>query len=225
MEKHYNITMLKKDYAHKTCIHSIIALCLLFAVQVSVAQVRGFGFGIIIGDPTGISAKLWTSTENAFDFSLGWSVMRVSQVHFHLAYRWHSFVAFHSSGRFSFYYGIGGRFITCPGYNGSEEVRGIYGIAWMPHNTPIDLFLEIAQTLQFLSSNYLEEAESYSDRIAIMHLGKIAALRTSKELKRALGGNGQSLSDVFVRYVWSALDSGETFHDVFAERATAQRLG
>jgi len=57
---------------HSCC--GAIALLLFFTVQGSVAQERGFGLGVIIGEPTGISAKLWTSPVNAFDFGLGWSI-------------------------------------------------------------------------------------------------------------------------------------------------------
>jgi ABC-2 type transport system ATP-binding protein len=71
----------------------------------------------------------------------------------------------------------------------------------------------------------LEEAESYCDRIAIMHLGKVAALGTCKELEASLGGGGHTLNEVFVHYAGSAPDSGGTFRDISAERATAQRLG
>jgi ABC-2 type transport system ATP-binding protein len=57
-----------------------------------------------------------------------------------------------------------------------------------------------------------------------MHLGKVAALGTCKELEASFGG-GHTLNEVFVHYAGSALDSGGTFRDVSAERATAQRLG
>ena len=57
-----------------------------------------------------------------------------------------------------------------------------------------------------------------------MHLGKMAALGTCKELEASLGP-GHTLNEVFVHYAGSALDSGGTFRDVSAERATAQRLG
>jgi ABC-2 type transport system ATP-binding protein len=60
--------------------------------------------------------------------------------------------------------------------------------------------------------------------MAIMHLGKVAALGTCKELEASLGA-GHTLNDVFVHYAGSALDSGGNFRDVSAERATAQRLG
>ncbi len=37
------------------------------------AQQKDFGLGIILGEPTGVSGKLWTSSENAFDFAAAWS--------------------------------------------------------------------------------------------------------------------------------------------------------
>jgi len=143
---------------------TVIALCLFFAVQVSYAQERSFGLGVIIGEPTGLSAKLWTSPTTAFDFGLGWSVGgdRIgnykgsydggSRVHFHMDYLWHSFESIHSSERFPLYYGFGGRVNSGAGYDASAAVRGVFGIAWMPHATPIDVFLELVPSLQLTSS-------------------------------------------------------------------------
>jgi hypothetical protein len=140
------------------------ALCLLLAVQVSVAQERTFGLGLIIGEPTGISAKLWTSPVNAFDFGLGWSIGgdRIgnykgdynggSRVHFHMDYLWHAFNVIHSTERFPLYYGVGGRINTGAGYNSSVAIRGVIGIAWMPRETPIDIFVEVVPSLQLTSS-------------------------------------------------------------------------
>ncbi len=54
--------------------YALAAFCLFFTIQGAVAQDRDFGIGVIIGEPTGISAKLWTSPVNALDFGLGWSV-------------------------------------------------------------------------------------------------------------------------------------------------------
>jgi ABC-2 type transport system ATP-binding protein len=88
----------------------------------------------------------------------------------------------------------------------------------------VDLQANYGTTL-FFTTHYLEEAESHCDRMAIMHLGKVAALGTCKELEASLGEGGHSLNDVFVHYAGTALDSGGTFHSVSAERATAQRLG
>ena len=88
----------------------------------------------------------------------------------------------------------------------------------------VDLRTNYGTTL-FYTTHYLEEAESHCDRIAIMHLGKVAALGTCKELEVSLGSTSHTLNDVFVHYAGNALDSGSTFRDVSAERATAQRHG
>jgi len=144
--------------------YALIVLFLFLTVQGSVAQDRGFGLGVIIGEPTGISAKLWTSPVNAFDFGLGWSIGgdRIGKykgnyngggrVHFHMDYLWHSFDVIHSSERFPLYYGIGGRMNTGAGYDASLAVRGVLGIAWLPHHTPIDVFLELVPSLQLTPS-------------------------------------------------------------------------
>ena len=88
----------------------------------------------------------------------------------------------------------------------------------------IDLRTNYGTTL-FFTTHYLEEAQSYCDLIAIMHLGKLDALGTCKELESSLGDGSHTLNDVFIHYAGSALDSGGNLHDVGAERATAQRLG
>jgi len=87
----------------------------------------------------------------------------------------------------------------------------------------IDMRANYGTTL-FFTTHYLEEAESHCDRIAIMHLGKLDALGTCKELEASLGP-GQTLNDVFVHYAGSALEAGNSFRAVSAERATAERLG
>ncbi|PKL83507.1 MAG: hypothetical protein CVV24_04660 [Ignavibacteriae bacterium HGW-Ignavibacteriae-3] len=140
----------------------ILGAVMIFTKQSS-AQDHGFGMGLILGEPTGLSAKLWTSKINAFDFGLGVSVggdrisysgnyNNGSRVHFHMDYLWHSFSAISSSERFPLYYGIGGRFNSGGGYDGSIGVRGVFGIAWLPHGTPIDVFLEVVPVLQLTNT-------------------------------------------------------------------------
>ncbi|MDD8018800.1 MAG: hypothetical protein PHP42_10545, partial [Bacteroidota bacterium] len=74
-------------------------------------------------------------------------------VHFHMDYLWHSFEVIQSSERFPLYYGIGGRMNSGPGYDGSVAVRGVFGIAWLPNNTPMDVFLELVPSLQLTNSS------------------------------------------------------------------------
>jgi len=143
-------------------ITATLCLFLTYSHPVS-AQNKGFGIGFIVGEPTGLSAKLWTSPQNAFDFGLGWSfggdrisnfkgTHNGSRIHFHMDYLWHSFNAIQSTERFPLYYGIGGRFNAGGGYDNSFGVRGVFGIAWLPHSTPLDVFLEVVPVLQLVRS-------------------------------------------------------------------------
>lgn len=127
------------------------------------AQDHGFGLGFVIGEPTGLSAKLWTSQVNAFDFGLGWSIGgdRISnfsgthsgsRIHFHMDYLWHSYKAIRAQESFPLYYGIGGRLNSGGGYDSSFGVRGVFGIAWLPNSTPLDVFLEVVPVLQLTQS-------------------------------------------------------------------------
>ena len=136
----------------------ILGLMMIMAKPIS-AQDHGFGMGIILGEPTGLSAKLWTSRDNALDFALGLGLGgdrikykgnydNTGRVHFHMDYLWHAFNAISSTERFPLYYGIGGRFNTGGGYDGSLGVRGVFGIAWFPHSTPIDVFFELVPVFQ-----------------------------------------------------------------------------
>jgi ABC-2 type transport system ATP-binding protein len=91
-------------------------------------------------------------------------------------------------------------------------------------NHLVDLKTNYGTTL-FFTTHYLEEAESHCDRMAIMHLGKVAALGTCKELEKTLGDGNHTLNQVFDRYAAGSLDSGGALSNISAERATAQRLG
>jgi hypothetical protein len=141
----------------------MIALCMSIFLKESFAQQRPFGLGVIIGEPTGISAKLWTSQTQAFDFGLGWSIGgdRInnndihfdfsSRIHIHFDYLLHAFNAVGSTGQYPVYYGIGARFNSGGGYENSLAVRFVIGLAWMPQDTPIDMFIEFVPSLQLTS--------------------------------------------------------------------------
>jgi ABC-2 type transport system ATP-binding protein len=75
-----------------------------------------------------------------------------------------------------------------------------------------------------VTTHYMEEAQRYCDRVALMHRGRIRALGTPQELIDSLGGAGDNLDAVFRRYTGDELEEGE-FRDVRATRRTARRLG
>ena len=110
------------------------------------AQNNKVGLGIIIGEPTGVSLKYWTSSTTAFDAALAWSFVDEGAFHIHADYIIHNFNLIRiSDGKLPFYYGIGGRIKTA---NKSQiGVRVPLGLAYMFNTAPIDIFLEIVPIL------------------------------------------------------------------------------
>jgi ABC-2 type transport system ATP-binding protein len=80
-------------------------------------------------------------------------------------------------------------------------------------------------TTIFMTTHMMEEADSLCDRVAIMHLGKVAALGTPAELKTAIGGDGVTLDDVFIHFTGDELETGGSYRETTRTRRTARRLG
>jgi ABC-2 type transport system ATP-binding protein len=77
----------------------------------------------------------------------------------------------------------------------------------------------------FLTTHYMEEADFLCNRVAIMNLGKIAAIGTPDDLKKTIGKENATLDEVFVYYAGSTLDTGGSYRDSSRTRRIAKRLG
>ena len=77
-----------------------------------------------------------------------------------------------------------------------------------------------------MTTHYMDEADLYCDRLALMHRGTIRATGTPEELKATLGEDA-TLDDVFRRYTGDTLDDNDQggIRDVRRARRTARRLG
>ncbi|MBO0831198.1 MAG: ATP-binding cassette domain-containing protein [Actinobacteria bacterium] len=78
-----------------------------------------------------------------------------------------------------------------------------------------------------MTTHYMDEADTYCDRIALMHAGSIRATGAPDRLKATLG-EGASLDDVFRHYTGGTLDDNTEsggIRDVRRARRTARRLG
>ena len=76
-----------------------------------------------------------------------------------------------------------------------------------------------------VTTHYMDEAEQYCDRVALMHAGRIRALGTPAELEAGLGPES-TLDDVFRDVTGNRLESDEGgIRSVRATRRTARRLG
>ena len=79
-------------------------------------------------------------------------------------------------------------------------------------------------TTILLTTHYMDEADELCNRVAIMHLGSIAATGTPQQLKASLG-EGATLDDVFEHYAAGAIETGGTFRETARARRTLRRLG
>jgi ABC-2 type transport system ATP-binding protein len=80
-------------------------------------------------------------------------------------------------------------------------------------------------TTLLLTTHYMEEADHLCDRVAILHLGKVAALGSPAELKASVNAGAATLDDVFAFYAGANLETGGTYRETFRTRRKARRLG
>ncbi|SFU65550.1 ATP-binding cassette domain-containing protein [Alicyclobacillus macrosporangiidus] len=76
----------------------------------------------------------------------------------------------------------------------------------------------------FLTTHYMEEAESLCSRIAIMSRGRVAALGTLAELRDRVGNPEATLNEIFVHFAGQFQHEGG-LRDVSRTRRIARRLG
>jgi ABC-2 type transport system ATP-binding protein len=79
-------------------------------------------------------------------------------------------------------------------------------------------------TTIFVTTHYMDEADKLCTRMAIMHLGKIAAVGSPTELKSSVG-EGATLDDVFVYYSGAEVDSAGSYREATRVRRLARRVG
>jgi ABC-2 type transport system ATP-binding protein len=86
---------------------------------------------------------------------------------------------------------------------------------------------ETADMTVLMTTHYMDEADTYCDRVALMHAGSIRATGTPGLLKEMLAEDA-TLDDVFRHYTGGTLDGDADkggIRDVRRARRTARRLG
>ena len=147
----------------KTLPHFII-LVLLFVFNSNYAQQKGFGLGIILGEPTGLSAKFWTSAETAIDLGLGYSFTSSNSIiDFYGDYVFHNSNMLKSQETFVVYYGPGAS-LKINENNSRLGIRGVIGILWLPAGTSFDLFVEAAPILDIIPETKFDFAGGVGGR-------------------------------------------------------------
>lgn len=146
-------------------IFAFLSIALITVPNVNAAPLigRDFGFGIILGDPTGGTLKFWTGNTNAVAVSFGNSYYGKFRIGGD--YLWH--INAFRSNIVNLHAGVGG--VIGIGRNNDswyytrnkknwyydEEkdlnlgIRGVFGINVIPRNTPLEMFAEFGLLMGF----------------------------------------------------------------------------
>jgi hypothetical protein len=115
------------------------------------------GLGIILGEPTGISFKMWSSQTVGFDAGAAWSFVNGSFFQIHGDMLFHNFNLFKvDTGKMAFFYGFGARVKFAD--DTTVSLRVPVGISYEFEKTPIELFLEVAPMLNLTPATEVDIA-------------------------------------------------------------------
>ena len=126
----------------------------LFIIGLSgIAQAKD-SIGFIVGDPTGLSLKLWQGKSAAFDFAAGWD-LRAKVFDGKLDYQVHNFRLIKvRKGKLPVYFGLG---VKVAGHDDiGLGVRVPFGLNYIFSGSPFDFFAEIAPTLSLIPATDFE---------------------------------------------------------------------
>lgn len=116
-------------------------------------QGRDLGLGIGLGDPTGVNLKNFVGERNAFDVHVGFGAAWGRRLRLHADYLWH-FPLTRSTVELDAYLGAGAKIGMYGVGRSGPDGRGVnlltvggrvpFGLALVPPDVPIDVFLEVA---------------------------------------------------------------------------------
>jgi len=142
----------------------IVALGIVLFSGIARSQDKDFGLGIILGEPTGISAKKWLDDKSALDGAVAWSLVTPSSFHLHADYLYHDFNLFNvKKGKLPFYFGIGFR-IRARGGDNRLGIRIPIGICYIFEQSPLDIFFELGPVLDLTPATKLRLTSSVGIR-------------------------------------------------------------
>lgn len=155
------------------------ALCLAMVIAAAAfASMDGFGVGVIVGNPTGLSFKTWLGAASALDLAAAWSLDEDESFHLHADYLRHAFGIIQldpGEGRLPLYYGLGGRMVILDRNNenaageGDDDfllgVRIPLGAAYLFEEAPVEIFLEVVPVVELVPDTDLDMDAALGARV------------------------------------------------------------
>lgn len=120
-----------------------------------------FGLGIVIGDPTGLTANYRLSQQRSVDAAVAWSFGRHRGFELHSDYLWHRANLFRIEKlSFDWHYGLGARLINLDDRNVSERTyfgpRVPIGLSTDFNKSTFELFGELALVMNLVPATALD---------------------------------------------------------------------
>ncbi len=127
------------------------------ALTPAINQAGTFGVGPLVGEPTGLTMKMWLSEKTAVDAGAAWSFVDPDGFQLHADFLYHKFDLFHlSRGELPLYFGVGGRVKFVEHGDNRAGIRGPLGISYLFPASRFELFAEVAPILDVAPTTTLE---------------------------------------------------------------------
>jgi hypothetical protein len=123
---------------------TLLVTGLIVLVLATSAVAGNVGLGVMIGEPTGVSLKVWSNSHTAFDAAAGWSLGHEEWIYVHGDYLWHRYELDVEEGSLPFYFGIGARVLLHDGDDSKVGIRLPLGLDYVFENHRFDIFIEVA---------------------------------------------------------------------------------
>ncbi len=145
---------LRRIFARSLGICALILTTLLMPVDSRADRPGPFGLGIVLGDPTGVSANYELSSQRSVDAALAWAFGSETGFSFHSDYLWHRADLFQVDGRgIHAHYGLGGRLININNRSEDKTRLGLRlpaGLNFDVNRGTLQFFAEIALIMNLL---------------------------------------------------------------------------
>lgn len=143
----------------------LVSTLLLFSGQAQAQQ--AIGLGIIVGEPTGLSAKTWLRDGGALAAAAAWSFKDEDALDLHLDYLRHVNISSpteRDGGRLRprLHYGVGGRLKAES--DTRLSVRFPVGITGHPRSVPVDVFVEVVPLLDLAPATEIDMSAAIGAR-------------------------------------------------------------
>jgi len=127
---------------------NILVLIVLCLASRAFPQKGDFGMGVILGNPSALSIKWWTTNRSALDASLGYHYGNMNHLHLNTDLLLHLWAVEKEQETIKIYFGPGAGmgFIS----DLSITVRAPVGAALYLHTIPLELFAELVPVLQLI---------------------------------------------------------------------------